>query len=97
MAKIPGKGIQIGSNFSGRFRKPLDDRFTFDTLAEMASFPESALYDSIETYNVETKECYRYFSSNDVDPVTGKWRLVGSENYTKEESDKKFISVDQKI
>ena len=96
MAKIPGKGIQIGSNFSGRFRKPLDDRFTFDTLAEMVSFPESALYDSIETYNVETKKCYRYFSSNDVDPVTGKWRLVGSENYTKEESDKKFISVDQK-
>ena len=96
MAKIPGKGIQIGSNFSGRFRKPLDDRFTFDTLEEMASFPESALYDSIETYNLATKKYYRYFSSNDIDPTTGKWRLVGSESYTKEESDAKFISVDQK-
>ena len=62
----------------------------------MVSFPESALYDSIETYNVATKKYYRWFSSNDVDPTTGKWRLVGSESYTKEESDKKFISVDQK-
>lgn len=61
MAKIPGKGIQIGSNFSGRFRKPLDDRFTFDTLAEMASFPESALYDSIETYNIATKNIIDIF------------------------------------
>lgn len=90
MAKIPGKGIQIGSNFSGRFRKPLDDRFTFDTLAEMASFPESALYNGIITYNEATKKYYQWFSTNTVDAAYGKWveydHVTFEDVYTREET-----------
>ena len=96
MAKTPGTGIAIGTHFSPRFKRPIDDRYTFDTIAEMKSFSEAALYNGIETFNNQDKKTYKYLSTNSVDPTTGKWRLVGSESYSKEESDKKFISVDQK-
>lgn len=72
MAKTPGTGIAIGTHFSPRFKRPLDDRFTFDTINEMINFTSAALYDGIETYNKETKKRYRWSSSN---PQTalGKW------------------------
>ena len=96
MAKTPGTGIKIGTHFSPRFKRPIDDRFQFDTIAEMAGFAETALYDGIETFVSQNKKTYKYLSTNPIDPTTGRWRLVGSESYTKEESDTKFISVDQK-
>lgn len=96
MAKTPGTGIKIGTHFSPRFKRPIDDRFQFDTIAEMAGFAETALYDGIETFVSQNKKTYKYLSTNPIDPTTGRWRLVGSESYTKEESDAKFISVDQK-
>lgn len=96
MAKTPGTGIKIGTHFSPRFKRPIDDRFQFDTIAEMAGFAETALYDGIETFVSQNKKTYKYLSTNPIDPTTGRWRLVGSESYTKEESDAKFIPVDQK-
>lgn len=72
MAKTPGTGIKIGTHFSPRFKRPLDDRFVFDTINEMINFTSAALYDGIETYNKETKKRYRWSSLN---PQTalGKW------------------------
>lgn len=78
MAKNPGTGIKVGTHFSPRFKRPLDDRFQFDTITEMKSFPEGALYDSIQTYNTETKKFYQYFSTNTIDATLGRWREISS-------------------
>ena len=76
MAKTPGNGIKIGTHFSPRYKRPIDDRYQFDTLAEMAGFTENALYDGIETFNSQTKKTYKWLSTNPNDATLGKWREV---------------------
>lgn len=76
MAKTPGTGIKIGTHFSPRYKRPIDDRYQFDTLAEMTSFTENALYDGIETFNSQTRKIYKWLSTNPNDATLGKWREV---------------------
>lgn len=94
MAKTPGTGIAIGTHFSPRFKRPIDDRYTFDTIAEMKSFSEAALYNGIETFNNQDKKTYKYLSTNSVDPTIGKWRVIS--NYSSDEIDE-LLSKKQDI
>lgn len=94
MAKTPGTGIKIGTHFSPRFKRPIDDRFQFDTVAEMAGFAEAALYDGIKTFVSQDKKTYKYLSTNTIDPTTGKWRVVS--NYSSDEIDE-LLSKKQDI
>ena len=75
MAKTPSTGIKVGTHFSPRFKRPLDDRLQFDSISEMVNFTENALYDGIETYNNQTKKMYIWLSTNSIDPTLGKWRI----------------------
>lgn len=75
MAKTPSTGIKVGTHFSPRFKRPLDDRLQFDSIGEMVNFTENALYDGIETYNNQTKKMYVWLSTNSIDPTLGKWRI----------------------
>ena len=66
--------IQIGANFSFKGKKFLDDRQSFDTLAEMKSFIESGLPEGFLAYNKETDKYYKFNSTNEDDATLGKWK-----------------------
>ena len=66
--------ITLGDNFSYQGAKPLDGRLKYDTVAAMASMPDSVLYDGCLAYCVATDKTYQWKSSNTVDPTTSKWR-----------------------
>lgn len=69
-------GISILDNFDYRAGKPNFTRDLFATVEEMVAFPEMYLPSVFECNVVDTGDRYRYNINNDVDPVTGKWRLV---------------------
>ena len=69
-------GISILDNFDYRAGKPNFTRDLFATVEEMVAFPEMYLPSVFECNVVDTGERYRYNVNNDVDSVTGKWRLV---------------------
>ena len=66
--------IQIGANFSFKGKKFLDDRQSFDTLAEMKSFIESGLPEGFLAYNKETDKYYKFNSTNEDNDTLGKWK-----------------------
>ena len=66
------KGIQTANEFSLRKKEYLDDRQSFDTLADMASFDD--VPDGFITLNKENGKRYEYNSSNTIDTDLGKWR-----------------------
>lgn len=70
--------ISINSNFSYQGKLPNFERDSFDTLANMKSFPETSLDDGHITYCKETGGTYKYRSDNTEDSETGKWRLFNS-------------------
>ena len=70
--------IQIGDNFQYRGKKPLDNRNSFDTTSEMKSYLDSFIDEGHISYCKETNKHYKYNSSNDDDPVLGKWREFNS-------------------
>ena len=67
--------INIGSNFSFQGQQPNFDRDRFATLAEMKAFPETSIDDGHLSYCAEDGNTYQFKSSNNVDAVTGKWRV----------------------
>ena len=69
-------GISILDNFDYRAGKPNFTRDLFATVEEMVAFPEMYLPSVFECNVTDTGDRYRYNVNNDVDPVTGKWRLV---------------------
>ena len=69
-------GISILDNFDYRAGKPNFTRDLFATEEEMVAFPEMYLPSVFEFNVTDTGDRYRYNVNNDVDPVTGKWRLV---------------------
>lgn len=69
-------GISILDNFDYRAGKPNFTRDLFATVEEMVAFPEMYLPSVFECNIIDTGDRYRYNINNDVDPVTGKWRLV---------------------
>ena len=66
--------LVIGDNFSYKARKPLDERFIFNTILEMADLSDSVLYTGLMAFNNETKKFYTFDSSNTIDAILGKWR-----------------------
>ena len=69
-------GISILDNFDYRAGKPNFTRDLFATVDEMVAFPEMYLPSVFECNIAETGDRYRYNVNNEVDPLTGKWRLV---------------------
>ncbi len=84
-------GISIIDNFDYRAGKPNFTRDLFEDLEALVAFPEMYLPPVFEANIKSTGDRYRYNVNNEVDPLTGKWRLVtgGSggptESYTKDE------------
>ena len=66
------KGIQTANEFSLRKKEYLDDRQSFDTIADMAGFDD--VPDGFITLNKEDRKRYIYESSNTIDTNLGKWR-----------------------
>ena len=66
-------GIQIPTNFTLLAKLLLDFRGSFDTVADMAAFPESSLASGQITYCLDSKKVYIFDDSNAADPITGKW------------------------
>ena len=65
--------IKVGDNFSYKGKKPLDSRDCFDTVSEMAQFAETSLDEGHISYVKETDKYYKFNSTNNVDPILGKW------------------------
>ena len=83
-------GISIIDNFDYRAGKPNFTRDLFDDLEAMVNFPEMYLPPVFEANLKSTGDRYRYNVNNEIDPLTGKWRLVTpgdgfAEGYTKDE------------
>ena len=83
-------GISIIDNFDYRAGKPNFTRDLFDDLESMVNFPEMYLPPVFEANIKTTGDRYRYNVNNEIDSLTGKWRLVTpgdgfAEGYTKDE------------
>ena len=65
---------QLSTNFLLMQRKFLDDRQSFNTIADMVAFRESGLPEGFITYCKETKTFYKFDPNNTVDTTYGKWR-----------------------
>ena len=67
--------IKIGSNFTFQGKQPNFERDRFATKAAMKAFPETSIDDGHLSYCAEDGNTYQFKSSNNVDNVTGKWRV----------------------
>lgn len=68
--------IKVADNFLYQGRKPLDNRISVGTLTDMTSMADSIIYDGMICYVKADKLFYVYDSTNTVDPVLNKWRLL---------------------
>ena len=68
--------IKVADNFLYQGRKPLDNRISVNTLTDMTSMADSIIYDGMICYVKADKLFYVYDSTNAVDPVLNKWRLL---------------------
>lgn len=66
--------IKIADNFLYQGRKPLDNRITVNTQADMVAMADAIIYDGMICYVKADKLFYVYDSTNAVDPVLAKWR-----------------------
>lgn len=64
-------------NINFQSKKPNFERDLFDTIANMASFREEYLPDVFIASCKEDGNVYVFNRKNEVDEVTGKWRLLG--------------------
>ena len=66
--------IKIGDNFLYRGKKPLDERDSFNNIADMKAYDETSLDEGHISYCKAQDKYYKFNSSNEDDPTTGKWR-----------------------
>ena len=66
--------IKTGDNFLYRGKKPLDDRDSFDTISDMIAYDINSLDEGHISYCKAKDKYYKFNSSNEDDPTTGKWR-----------------------
>ena len=84
--------ISMLDNISYLGKKFDTERSAFASLEVMKDFNENYLPDIHDAFCLEDGQKYRYNRSNDVDPVTGKWRVIAggggdlSSYYTKTET-----------
>ena len=69
---------QLSTNFLLMQRKFLDDRQSFNTIADMVAFRESGLPEGFITYCKETKTFYKFDPNNTVDTTYGKWEEISN-------------------
>jgi hypothetical protein len=69
--------ISVLDNYDLRGKKQNFARDAFETIADMKAFSENYLPPIFDAYCYENGLKYRYNVSNDVDPETGKWRVIG--------------------
>ena len=70
-------GINIGDNLNYQGSKFNVERDSFQTKALMKAYPETSLPPKgFRAYCAEDDEYYEFNATNEVDPDTGKWRLV---------------------
>ena len=67
--------IKIGSNFTFQGEQPNFERDRFATKSAMKAFPETSIDDGHLSYCAEDGNTYQFKYSNNVDAVTGKWRI----------------------
>lgn len=68
--------LKIGDNISYQGKQPNFSRDTFTELQEMVRFPETSLDEGHISLCLETGKRYIFYSTNTIDPVLGRWRLV---------------------
>lgn len=66
--------IALGTSFTVQTNLPIDERFKFETIADMKAMPDPLLYDGVLSYNKETDKYYTYSSENLEEAALGKWR-----------------------
>ena len=66
--------IKIGDNFLYRGKKPLDERDSFNNIADMKAYDETSLDEGHISYCKSTDKYYKFNSSNSEDTNLGKWR-----------------------
>lgn len=71
--------IQIIDNIELNSKQPNFTRDQFKTLQSMRNVTDSNIDDGHISYCLETDKHYTYHSSNDMDTITGKWRLFKGE------------------
>lgn len=71
--------IQIIDNIELNSKQPNFTRDQFKTLQSMRNVTDSNIDDGHISYCLETDKHYTYHSSNDMDTVTGKWRVFKGE------------------
>lgn len=69
--------ISLLSNLSINSQLPDVTRMQFDTIEDMKNYREQWLPVMYDSFCLEDGRKYRYNRSNDVDPDTGKWRVIG--------------------
>ena len=69
--------ISILDQFDLRAKKQNFTRDAFETIADMKAFSPNYLPPMFDAYCYENGLKYRYNVSNDEDPETGKWRVIG--------------------
>ena len=76
--------IQIANNIQYFGSHPLDLRFEYASIEEMAAMKETRLYDGCFAFitNDEDRKTYQWWSTNMVDPVLGRWREFGGSGGT---------------
>ena len=87
--------IQTADNFSYRGKKPNFERDSFATLAAMRAFDVSGLDEGHVSFCQETKRRYEYHSSNEVSPITGKWKLLGDATLVQLTGDDSTVAMSQ--
>ena len=68
--------INIGDNFKYKGKEPNFDRDKFMTLTEMSSVSDTDMDEGHISYCVETGEHYKFSSANELDSLTGRFRLL---------------------
>ena len=69
--------VSMLDNIGYKGKKPDNVRSYFETVADMAAFSENYLPDVYVALCGEDGKQYKFIRSNEVDPVTGKWRVLG--------------------
>lgn len=69
--------VSMLDNIGYKGKKPDNVRSYFETVADMTAFSENYLPDVYVALCGEDGKQYKFIRSNEVDPVTGKWRVLG--------------------
>ena len=79
--------IQDIDNRDYRGKKPNFERDRFNTISEMKLFPETDIDEGHISMCIEDGNHYKYKSSNEFDPLTGRWRKFPNTNNSTDGTD----------